>query len=391
MTTDEPKNTEIELDENLENKNDEQDGRKEYNLEPMIELISMLEGIKFNGNIEDYQTELSDSLSDINENIYKCSKKIEKYERYEKIRRETMKIVFYTIIVSSFGFLFLSKFSFFDIFVYSLMVYIPTYALSKFLNIIFSKRQKTLSENNKNYHNEKDTIESHINTIKISQDNFKNSDSLDNSEKYAEYFQNIYTEIENKRAERIALNRHIENAQQALANSLENADNHIEKYSNNAKTIGLGAISLIIIDVLAIFYLWLNSNMFFLLLQKLGAWALTLYSFPILIMFSIAVTLLRHQKKLLDEVRHYSSEKRQIELYSGLLKASQHVADGLNDRQESVKYVKETFDKIRDHILSEQPHTNTAGSAVEKEEYSSSLEPLIKVISDMIAKSEVKK
>lgn len=189
------------------------------------------------------------------------------------------------------------------------------------------------------------------------------------------------------------LDTHIKNAQEALAKSLDGADKRIEKYSKNARNIGWGAISLIALDVIVILYLGFHYEMFFNLLKEkeIGAWALTLYSFPILIVFSIAVTLLRHQKKLLDEVRHYSSEKRQIELYSGLLKASQYSAKSLNDPEQSAKYVHETFDKIRDRILSEQPHANTAGSAVEKEEYSSSLEPLIKVISDMIAKSEVKK
>lgn len=55
-----------------------------------------------------------------------------------------------------------------------------------------------------------------------------------------------------------------------------------------------------------------------------------------------------------------------FELYSGLLKASQYVAAGLNDLEQSVAaYVKDTFDAIRDHILSEQIHANTAGTAID--------------------------
>lgn len=190
------------------------------------------------------------------------------------------------------------------------------------------------------------------------------------------------------------LNTEIKNAQNALANSLKNADDCIKEYSITARIVGISAIILIALDLGAIIHFWVCHEKLISLLgqfQGLGAWALTLYSFPILIMLSIAITLFRHQKKLLDEVRHYSTEKRQIELYSGLLEASQHAAAGLNDPQKSAEYVHETFTTIRDRILNEPTHANTAGSAVEKEEYSSSLEPLIKVISDMIAKSEVKK
>lgn len=181
------------------------------------------------------------------------------------------------------------------------------------------------------------------------------------------------------------LNHNIQEAQNALANSLTSADERIKEYSKNAKMIGRIALELMSLNLLAIILFWYHYEKFIPLFDKLNAWALTLFSFPMLIILTISVTLFRHQKKLLDEVRHYSGEKRQIELYSGLLKASQYASAGIDNAQ----YIQDTFTAIRDRLLSEQMNTNTAGSAVEKEDYG--LEPIIKVISDMIAKSEVKK
>lgn len=187
----------------------------------------------------------------------------------------------------------------------------------------------------------------------------------------------------------IELISEVQKAQIALANSLQSADDRIKEYNLNAKLIGLAAICLIGFDIYAIVYLWLHYEEFMPLFEKLGAWSLTLFSFPVIVILTIAITLLRHQKKLLDEVRHYSAEKRQIELYSGLLKASQHAAAGLNDPQKSAEYVQETFTAIRNRILSEQPHSNTAASASEKEDYG--LEAIVKIIADLAAKNEAKK
>lgn len=181
----------------------------------------------------------------------------------------------------------------------------------------------------------------------------------------------------------------IEKAQIALANSLQSADDRIQEYNQSAKRTGRIAVELMGLDLLIIALFWFHYENFIPLFEKLGAWALTLFSFPVIVILTIAITLLRHQKKLLDEVRHYSAEKRQIELYSGLLKASQHAAAGLNDPQKSAEYVQETFTAIRNRILSEQPHSNTAASASEKEDYG--LEAIVKIIADLAAKNEAKK
>lgn len=191
--------------------------------------------------------------------------------------------------------------------------------------------------------------------------------------------------------DKLGLGEKIKGAQKELANSLQSADDRIQENNKSAKIIGRIAIELMGLDLLIIvlFGVYVYCERFMPLFEKLGVWGLTLLSFPVIVILTIAITLLRHQKKLLDEVRHYSAEKRQIELYSGLLKASQHAAAGLNDPQKSAEYVQETFTAIRNRILSEQPHSNTAASASEKEDYG--LEAIVKIIADLAAKNDVKK
>lgn len=188
------------------------------------------------------------------------------------------------------------------------------------------------------------------------------------------------------------LNKDIEDAKEALANSLNSATRRISEYRAQARLIQKYVRQLFCLDLIIILgfvlLMWLGSNTFIALFEK-NAWSLIFFTFPVVMILTIAITLLRHQKKLLDEVRHYSAEKRQIELYSGLLKASQHAAAGLNDPQKSAEYVQETFTAIRNRILSEQPHSNTAASASEKEDYG--LEAIVKIIADLAAKNEAKK
>ena len=118
-------------------------------------------------------------------------------------------------------------------------------------------------------------------------------------------------------------------------------------------------------------------------------WSFAVYSFPVLIILVLATTLLRHQKKLLDEVRHFAAVKQQIELYSGLLKASQHAAAHLNDPDKSAEYVQETFSQIRTKLLQ---HNFTAAPTDNKDNDTSSgvdklTEKLLEKIADAISKS----
>lgn len=63
------------------------------------------------------------------------------------------------------------------------------------------------------------------------------------------------------------------------------------------------------------------------------------------------VLLLRHQKKLLADVRYFSHMKYQIRLFSNLLDASQYVAAEMDDYDKAAKYVEDTFTSIREQLL----------------------------------------
>ncbi len=156
---------------------------------------------------------------------------------------------------------------------------------------------------------------------------------------------------------KVHLSKEIDKAQQALSDIFKDGmQTQIDEYRESARHIWLFAWALICIDfVLIIFFIcthWLGEN--------IGGdgkalnWSFATYSFPVLLILILATTLLRHHKKFLDEVRHFSAAKHQVELYSGLLKASQHAAAHLNDPHKSAEYVQETFGKIRDKLLQYQ-------------------------------------
>lgn len=172
------------------------------------------------------------------------------------------------------------------------------------------------------------------------------------------------------------LNEQIDFAQKVLSQSLENTDKRIAEHTKTAKYIGNCAMCLICLDVVLIslfpLMIWFGDfsekSTLFKLADKFGSWSFALYTFPIILILLLATTLFRHQKKLLDEIRHFSATKHQIELYSGLLKASQHAAAGLGDTEQSAKYVQETFTEIRNRLLQQHVNDNlslTANNEVE--------------------------
>lgn len=116
------------------------------------------------------------------------------------------------------------------------------------------------------------------------------------------------------------LNHNIQESEQALANSLENAKEKVGKHDNIALNTqeqaqkllrGLLYGLLISIGVISALILCGNNN-FNGLLERLGAWSLILFHFPVIVVLTIITILFRHHKRLLDEVRHYSADKRQI-------------------------------------------------------------------------------
>ena len=149
------------------------------------------------------------------------------------------------------------------------------------------------------------------------------------------------------------LSNRIKEAQKSLSGALKNTDSQIQNNENTAcwfKRLGIILFTLAIILLLVFsgfvlcypkFFAEKNLNILF-------------YTFPIITLMMIGTTCLRHQKNLLGEIRHFSNMKHQIELYSGLLEASQHAAVSFNNPEKANEYVQETFTQIRNRLLNSQ-------------------------------------
>ena len=169
--------------------------------------------------------------------------------------------------------------------------------------------------------------------------------------------QNLQDKLSGKNS---ALDERIQAAKNTLATALKNADDSIASHKQSAKICGRIGIILFVLDFIALiaasgYMVWLLHDMPLDKipenLAKIPSWLVLLYTFPIAATMLIANALLRHQKKLLDEVRHFSGMKHQVELYSGLLEASQHAAASRQDHHDASQYVQDTFSKILDRLL----------------------------------------
>ncbi len=149
------------------------------------------------------------------------------------------------------------------------------------------------------------------------------------------------------------LNSRIGEAKKSLENALKNTTNQIEKNVELAEEFGKIAKVVLALVAVAIFLIPLYAIWRLEQFPK-ESWHMVFYTFPVIAMILIATTLLRHQKALLNEVRHFSMMKHQIELYSGLLEASQHAAASMGDPEQADRYVQETFTQIRNRLLSAQ-------------------------------------
>lgn len=148
-------------------------------------------------------------------------------------------------------------------------------------------------------------------------------------------------------------NERIQNAKDSLSNALINTDNQIKNNEASASCfsgLGMGLFSLAII-LLIFFSIAVLFHLEYITEKNLN---ILFYTFPIITLMVIGTTCLRHQKNLLAEVRHFSNMKHQIELYSGLLEASQHAAVSFNNPEKANEYVQETFTQIRNRLLNSQ-------------------------------------
>ena len=141
------------------------------------------------------------------------------------------------------------------------------------------------------------------------------------------------------------LNSRIQDAIDALEHALKNTDKQIENNENAARLFKFFGIGLFVIGIILLIAFRFVS-------PPDSLPTLLFYTFPIITLMLIGTTCLRHQKNLLGEVRHFSNMKHQIELYSGLLKASLPAAASYYESEKAGEYVQETFTQIRNRLLS---------------------------------------
>ena len=182
----------------------------------------------------------------------------------------------------------------------------------------------------------------------------------------------------------------IKDAQKSLSEALKNTDKQIKNNEASASCFsGLGIVLFSIAIVLLIFFSMAvlfhpeyisekNLNILF-------------YTFPIITLMLIGTTCLRHQKNLLSEVRHFSNMKHQIELYSGLLEASQHAAVSFNHPEKANEYVQETFTQIRNRLLNSQylPDNSSADKQSDNDFGSDKVLDLLNKIADLSGKKSM--
>ena len=186
------------------------------------------------------------------------------------------------------------------------------------------------------------------------------------------------------------LSNRIKDAQKSLSGALKNTDSQIQNNENTArwfKWLGITLFGLAII-LLLVFSGFVLCNSKFFIEKNLN---ILFYTFPIITLMVIGTTCLRHQKNLLTEVRHFSNMKHQIELYSGLLEASQHAAVSFNNPEKANEYVQETFTQIRNRLLNSQylPDHSSADNQSDNDFGSDKVIDLLSKIADLSGKKSI--
>lgn len=180
------------------------------------------------------------------------------------------------------------------------------------------------------------------------------------------------------------LNSRIQDAIDALEHALKNTDKQIENNENAARLFKFFGIGLFVIGIILLIAFRFVS-------PPDSLPTLLFYTFPIITLMLIGTTCLRHQKNLLGEVRHFSNMKHQIELYSGLLKASLPAAASYYESEKAGKYVQETFTQIRNRLLSNPylPDNSSADKQSDNDFGSDKVLDLLNKIADLSGKKSM--
>jgi len=179
----------------------------------------------------------------------------------------------------------------------------------------------------------------------------------------------------------------IKDAQKSLSEALKNTDKQIKNNEASAfcfSGLGMGLFSLAIV-LLIFFSMAVLFHPEYISEKKLN---ILFYTFPIITLMVIGTTCLRHQKNLLAEIRHFSNMKHQIELYSGLLEASQHAAASFNNPEKADEYVQETFTQIRNRLLNSQylPDNSSTDKQSDNDSGTNKVLDLLNKIADLSGK-----
>lgn len=181
----------------------------------------------------------------------------------------------------------------------------------------------------------------------------------------AQYYEKKLAESTSKYEEK--LNDDIQKAINTLSESVNNTKNQIDRNTKLAEKIHCYALIAYVISFIFLFmmpYALFNSESLSVMKQA-GSLIIIFYTFPIIVSLVVGTTLLRHHKKLQDEIRHYSDNKQRIELYTGLLDSSQYAARGFKNQE----FVQETFRAIRNQLL-ENSSNQSSGQSITDEQYS---------------------
>ena len=213
----------------------------------------------------------------------------------------------------------------------------------------------------------------------------KDEEEIKKLKEQLELEQEKLNDMLNKRKEE--LRERIKDAQKSLSEALKNTDKQIKNNEASASCfsgLGMGLFSLAIV-LLIFFSMAVLFHPEYISEKKLN---ILFYTFPIITLMLIGTTCLRHQKNLLGEIRHFSNMKHQIELYSGLLEASQHAAASFDNPEKANEYVQETFTQIRNRLLNSQylPDNSSADKQWDNDWGSDKVLDLLNKIADLSGK-----
>ena len=213
----------------------------------------------------------------------------------------------------------------------------------------------------------------------------KDEEEIKKLKEQLELEQEKLNDMLNKRKEE--LRERIKDAQKSLSEALKNTDKQIKNNEASASCfsgLGMGLFSLAIV-LLIFFSMAVLFHPEYISEKKLN---ILFYTFPIITLMLIGTTCLRHQKNLLGEIRHFSNMKHQIELYSGLLEASQHAAASFDNPEKANEYVQETFTQIRNRLLNSQylPDNSSADKQWDNDLGSDKVLDLLNKIADLSGK-----